>query len=108
MRLADCETALTRQSDLYKFERYKVNESLLEKRSFSILLLELFNLHFLSVMLESDAEDLDAVFLEQLADVGLAKSARVVADVDLVGRPTLKLSKKVCHQMFYIIIITNC
>ena len=61
-------------------------------------------------MLESDAENLDAVLLEQLSDVGLAKSARVVADVDLVGRPTLKLSKKVrvCHQMFYIIIITNC
>jgi hypothetical protein len=78
--------------------------------SFSILLLELFNLHFLSVMLESDAEDLDAVLLEQLSDVWLAKSARVVADVDLVSRPTLKLSKKVkvCHQMFYILIITNC
>jgi hypothetical protein len=59
-------------------------------------------------MLESDAEDLDAVFLEQLADVWLAKSARVVADVDLVGRPTLNLNNKVCYQMFFIIIITNC
>ncbi len=76
--------------------------------SFSILLLVLFNLHFLPVMLESDAEDLNAVFLEQLADVRLAKSARVVADVDLVGRPTLNLNNKVCHQIFYILIITTC
>jgi hypothetical protein len=51
-------------------------------------------------MLESDAEDLDAVFLEQLSDVGLAKSARVVADVDLVGRPTLKLNKKCVTKCF--------
>ena len=48
------------------------------------------NSHFLSVMLEPDAEHFDGVLLEQLPDVGLAKSPGVVPDVDLVSRPAFK------------------